>query len=134
MKLSPQIITEIKNLPFGRGVGSKVRELLSYFKRQEYKEIKRAGLLRKLLIPFDAHLHSYLKLARQNPYDQRALTLLEELLQMAEKIKTIVELFHWDGRDFRTYLQENEALTLQFALDFTQKSWENPHHEGLIAR
>ena len=121
MKLSSDTIAELKVLPFGRGVGSRVRELLSYFKRQEGKEIARAKLLRKLLPLFDAHLHHYLKLAKVNSLDSKAKKLLQELQGMAEKIQLMVDIFHWDGRDFRAYLPEEDVLTLQFALDFKRE-------------
>ena len=121
MKLSSDTIQELRVLPFGRGIGSRVRELLSYFKRQEGREMARGKLLRKLLPPFDAHLHHYLKLAKLNSLDPKAKKLLQELHRMAENIQLIVNIFHWDGRDFRAYLPQDDVLTLQFVLDFKRE-------------
>ena len=132
MKLAPGIIEEVKNLPFGRGMGSKVRELLAYFKRQEKKEIQRAKLLRKLLVPFDAHLHRYIKEAKSTPQDPKALALLDELLQLSKKIQMTVEVFHWDHFDFKTYLPQDEVLTLQFALDFKREVNENRSFQHIL--
>ena len=118
MKLSPQAIAELQHLPFGRGVGSRVRELLKYFKRQEAKELARVKILRKLLIPFDAHLHSYLNLAKVAAQSAKAQTVLQKLAALSEKIRVVVEIFQWDGEDFRAYLTRDEVLTVQFALEF----------------
>ena len=121
MKLSPQAIAELQHLPFGRGVGSRVRELLKYFKRQEAKELARVKMFRKLLIPFDAHLHSYLKLAKVAAQSAKAQTVLQKLADLADKIRVVVEIFQWDGEDFRAYLTRDEVLTVQFALEFKRE-------------
>ncbi|MCY4644731.1 MAG: hypothetical protein OXB88_08955 [Bacteriovoracales bacterium] len=125
LKLSPELIGEIKDLPFGRGMGSRVRELLFYFKGQEKKEIARAKLLKKLLLPFDAHLCRYFKIIGEERDDPKARTLLKKLIQMSEHIQMIVEILHWGPSDIRDYLREDEAQTLQFALDFKKEMGEN---------
>ena len=132
MKLPPDALEELRDLPFGRGVGSKVRELLAYFRCQEEKEIARAKLLRKLLVPFDAHLHNYLEIAKVNSHDSKALTLLEKLLQLSKKIQLTVEVFYWKSNDFRSYLREDEVLTLQFALDFKREVCENRSFQQIL--
>ena len=132
MKLPPDILAELKDLPFGRGVGSRVCELLSYFKRQERKEIARANLLRKLLGPFDHHLHNYLKMAKIDPQSTKTLALLEKLLQLSKKIQMMVEIFHWNGTDFKAYLKRDEVLTLQFALDFKREICENRSFQQIL--
>lgn len=132
MKLAPDTLQELRDLPFGVGVGSKVRELLSYFKYQERKQIAQAKLLQKLLVPFDAHLHSYLKMAKGNARSSEALTLLEELLQLSKKIRMTVDLLHWEGRDFKAYLRADQVSTLHFALDFKRETCENRAFQQIL--
>ena len=125
MKLSPQALAELQHLPFGRGAGSRVRELLKYFKRQEAKELARVKILRKLLIPFDAHLHRYLNLAKVAAQSAQTQTVLQKLAALSEKIRMVVEIFQWDGEDFRAYLTRDEVLTVQFALEFKREIRES---------
>ena len=132
MKLPPQIFEEIKNLPFGKGTGSKVRELLAYFKYQEGKEIARAKLLQKLIEPFDNHLNNYLKLAKLGAQDPEALQLMEKLIHLAKKLQMMIEIFHWNSNDFRNYLHPKEVLTLQFALDFKREVCENRSFQQIL--
>ena len=132
MKLSPESILEIKNLPFGRGVGSKVRELLAFFKRQEKKEMARAKLLEKLLAPFDKKLNHYLKVARTDPQSSEACGLFNELVKMGEQIQTIVDIIHWDHSDFKNYLHRDHVLTLQFVLDLKKEMSENRSFQHIL--
>ncbi len=124
MKLSPDIIERIKELPFGKGIGTKVKGLLKRFDQYRRREEKQLGVLIELLVKTNKTLLFIEKNYNKAHQIKANESEMRKLKKLSANTKIITKILSFSIDELEKLLTTKDFKTLYFLLNFKDISSE----------
>ncbi len=118
IKIRPEYIDMLKNLPFGRGMGTRIRMIIDQWNTLKKREKEQVEVLKKAISELDGAVKRYARNYNRAENLDRNEIVIKQMEKACNNIKILMNVLKFEVGEMEGFLSKDEFKNLSFAYHY----------------